>query len=445
MQIYYFLGIGGIGMSALARYYHRLGYKVSGYDHAETSLTKELISEGIEVHYDDNPDKIPQNPNLVIYTPAVPKETKEFQHIIQKQFPLKKRSEVLGEITRRKTCIAVAGSHGKTTVSTLIAHLLNESRLGCNALLGGISKNFNSNILVNPESPYVVVEADEFDRSFLQLYPYYTVITSADPDHLDIYENHGKILEAFSTFANQTQQEGTLFIKRGIPLTINDSIRYFTYSFDDVSSDFYVWNVRVYKGSYFFDLRHPNGTLFDLKLNYPGLHNIENSVAAIAVAMQCGLEEAEIRKGLQTFAGVKRRFDYRIKTPDFIYIDDYAHHPKEIEMCIKSVRNLYPSKRITGVFQPHLYSRTRDFADEFARALELLDEVILLDIYPAREQPIKGIDSKFLLTKINKMDKYLATKEQLTDLLKALNPEVLLTLGAGDIDKLVASIEKEFS
>ena len=443
-KTYYFIGIGGIGMSALARYFHHTGNKVSGYDRTPTELTNELIAEGIEVFFEENISHITPDTDMVIYTPAIPHDSIELNYAKEKQIPLKKRSEVLGELASLKKCIAVAGSHGKTTVSSLIAHLLNTSKIGCSAFLGGISKNLNSNVLINSQSDYLVVEADEYDKSFLALYPYYTVITSADADHLDIYETHDNLYRNFNLFANQTQPEGKLFAKLGLGFDINPDIQKVTYSLDGLSADYYVWNLRVYKGRYFFDLHIEDNVLYDIEFNYPGLHNIENAVVASVVALECGVSEEELREGLKTFQGVKRRFDYRIQRDDLVFIDDYAHHPNELKAIIESVRHLYPNKKITGIFQPHLYSRTRDFGDEFARVLETLDEVVLLDIYPAREESIPGITSKWLLMKINKMDKYLTVKEDLTGLLEALYPEIILTLGAGDIDKLVAPIEDAF-
>lgn len=443
-KTYYFIGIGGIGMSALARYFYRLGNKVSGYDRMPTELTNELIAEGIEVFFEEDISHITPDTDMVIYTPAIPHDSIELNYAKEKLIPIKKRSEVLGDLASQKKCIAVAGSHGKTTVSSLIAHLLNSSKIGCSAFLGGISKNLNSNVLINPQSDYLVVEADEYDKSFLALYPYYTVITSTDADHLDIYETHENLHYNFNLFANQTQPEGKLFAKLGLGFDINPDIQKATYALSDMNADYYIWNLRVYKGRYYFDLHIEDKVLYDIEFDYPGLHNIENAVVASAIALECGVSEEELREGLKTFTGVKRRFDYRIQRDDLVFIDDYAHHPNELKAIIESVKHLYPGKKVTGIFQPHLYSRTKDFGDEFARVLEMLDEVVLLDIYPAREEPIPGITSKWLLMKINKMDKYLTPKEELVNLLEALYPEIILTLGAGDIDKLVSPIEKAF-
>ena len=457
---YYFLGIGGIGMSALARFFKLGGHTVSGYDRTESPLTKQLESEGIAIHYEDNPDLIPQNIDLVIYTPAVPKETREFQHIEKIGIPMEKRSQMLGELTRGKKCIGVAGSHGKTTTSAMIAHLLNKSDIGCSAFLGGIAKNFDSNLLVNNDSEYVVVEADEYDRSFLQLHPYYSVITATDPDHLDIYGTHEKLIEAFQQYANQTSPEGALFLKEGLAehghhhdeedeeeghdhhLHISEEIKCHSYSARSIEADYYAINVRNYNGNIFFDLRTPDKVLYDIELQNSCLYNVENAVAAAAVALTCGLDEYQLRNGLKTFAGIRRRFDIRVKNKDIVYIDDYAHHPKEISATIESIKYLYPDKRIVGVFQPHLYTRTRDLADEFVEALKPLDEIILMPIYPAREKPIPGVSSGMILRKMETMNKYLCSAEQVPDLVEALCPDIVVTMGAGDIDRLVPVLEQ---
>ena len=443
-KTYYFLGIGGIGMSAIARYFKTMGHEVSGYDRTCTPLTQALESEGIGVHYEVDTDKIPANPDMVIYTPAIPDDNEELVFVRNRNFPLKKRAEVLGLLTEGKKCIAVAGSHGKTTTSGLIAHILSNSAIGCSAFLGGISKNFGSNFVINHKSKYVVVEADEYDRSFLQLHPHFSVITSADPDHLDIYGTHENLLAAFSQFANQTQHGGKIFLKDTLCFEIDGEIARATYSFNNVESAYYAWNVRSSRGHYYFDLHTPERIFFDMELVGSPLYNIENAVAAGAVALSCGVSEEELRSGLRSFTGIRRRFDYHINTPNLVFIDDYAHHPHEIETCITSIKQLYPGKRIVGVFQPHLYTRTANFANEFAQSLMPLDEIVLLPIYPAREKPIPGVTSHTILHKIDKMSKYLTTKELLPELLVALCPEVLVTLGAGDIDALVPVIEKEF-
>lgn len=464
---YYFLGIGGIGMSALARYFHRQGDTVSGYDRTSSPLTEALQAEGIAVHYDDRPDQLPETIDMVVYTPAVPQDLQEFVALKERGVEMKKRSQVLGELTEGKRCIAVAGSHGKTTTSTLIAHLLSKASCGCSAFLGGISKNFNSNLVIDSKSEYIVVEADEYDRSFLQLHPYYTVITATDPDHLDIYGTHEHMLEAYLQFANQTNKEGDLFLKDGIFRTLDgeEFVEYghehhhgdddhhhehmhelthphtHTYTTHGVDADYYAINVRTYNGNLFFDLRTPDGVLFDLELDGTALFNVENAVAASAVALKCGLDQYQLRQGLKSFAGVRRRFDYRIREKELVYIDDYAHHPKEIQSTIESVRYLYPGKRIVGIFQPHLYTRTRDLADDFARVLGTLDELIMLPIYPAREMPIAGVTSSMVLRKVDSMSKYLCTPDQALELVPALCPDIVLTLGAGDIDRLVPRME----
>ncbi len=481
---YYFLGIGGIGMSALARFFHRRGDTVSGYDRTPSPLTAELEAEGIAIHYDDNPDLIPAEVDLVVYTPAVPTDTREFQALVARGVKMEKRSQMLGEVTRGKKCIAVAGSHGKTTTTTMIAHLLSgintpplsrggaqraEGYPGCSAFLGGISKNFDSNLLVNADSEYVVVEADEYDRSFLQLHPHMAVITATDPDHLDIYGTHENMMEAYLQFANQTDPDGQLFLKEGIFLTADgeEFVEYghehnhhhdheeehdhhspftfhlspLTYTARGIEADYYAINVRNYNGNLFFDLRTPDGVLYDLELDGAPLVNVENAVVASAVALSCGVDQFQLRSGLKSFAGVRRRFDYRIREKNIVYIDDYAHHPNEIASTIEAVRYLYPGKRVVGIFQPHLYSRTRDFADDFARVLQTLDEVIMMPIYPAREKPILGVTSSMVLRKMETMSKYLCTPDQVLDLVPALCPDVVLTLGAGDIDRLVPRLE----
>ena len=453
-------------MSALARFFKRRGDMVSGYDRTPSPLTEELEREGIAVHYDDNPSLIPAEIDMVVYTPAIPQDLQEFVTLRERGVKMEKRSQVLGELTRGKKCIAVAGSHGKTTTTTLIAHLLHNADCGCSAFLGGVSKNFGSNLLVNNKSEYVVVEADEYDRSFLQLHPHMAVITATDPDHLDIYGTHEAMMEAYLQFANQTDPDGRLFLKEGIFHTadgkefvefghehhhdhdghsahsahLNHS-NISTYTARGIDADYYAINVRTYNGNLFFDMRTPDGVLYDLELDGTALFNIENAVAASAVALACGLSQYQLRNGLKTFAGVRRRFDYHIREKELVYIDDYAHHPQEIASTIESVRYLYPNKRVVGIFQPHLYSRTRDFADEFAKVLQELDEIIMMPIYPAREKPILGVTSSMVLRKIPSMSKYLCTADQVLELVPALCPEVVLTLGAGDIDRLVPRLE----
>ena len=459
---YYFLGIGGIGMSALARYFHQRGDRVSGYDRTETPLTRQLVAEGIPVHYQDNPALIPDGIDLVVYTPAVPTDTAEYRYLLEKGYPIKKRSQVLGEITRGKKCIAVAGTHGKTSTSSMIAHILSHTDAGCSAFLGGVSKNFNSNVLVNNDSEYVVVEADEYDRSFLQLTPYCAVITATDADHLDIYGTRENMVEAFRQFASQIHPDGTLVLKQGLTLSPHSdhpdhhdhacphsiegvAAQTVSYTAHGIEADYYPWNVRNYNGNIFFDLRTPKGVYYDIELPNASLYNIENAVAAAAIVTTLGVNEHQLRYGLKTYAGVQRRFDYRIKRKDLIMIDDYAHHPQEIAACIESIRYLYPGKRVVGIFQPHLYSRTRDFADQFAQVLSTLDELIMLPIYPAREKPILGVTSSMILRKIDSLSKYLCTPDQAIELVPALCPDVVVTMGAGDIDRLVPRLEEALS
>ncbi|MBO4587877.1 MAG: UDP-N-acetylmuramate--L-alanine ligase [Bacteroidales bacterium] len=459
---YFFIGIGGIGMSAIARYLHLRGDQVSGYDLTPSPLTAALEKEGIEVFYEDNPELMPKNVECFVYTPAVPRDTAVFKWAEGSGRLMLKRSQMLGQLTDGKKCIAVAGTHGKTSTSTMIAHLLSKSKLGCSAFLGGISKNFQSNIVVDNKSDFVVVEADEYDRSFLQLHPYYSVITSIDPDHLDIYGDYDHLREAFLQFANQTKSDGKLFLKQGVAFSDGEehehegheheghghnlsegvSVPIISYTTSGIEADYYAWNVRTSRGNIYYDLRTPKGVIYDIELHHTSLYNVENSVVAAAVALECGLDEFELRAGLKSYEGVCRRFDFRVETKDVVYIDDYAHHPKEIAATLDSIRFLYPGKRIVGVFQPHLYSRTADFADQFAEVLSTLDEAVLLPIYPAREKPMPGVSSGMILRKMDTLSKYLVTKEQLMELIPALYPDILVTLGAGDIDRLVPQIEK---
>jgi UDP-N-acetylmuramate--alanine ligase len=439
-KTYYFIGIGGIGMSAIARYLNNNGHKVYGYDRTQTQLSIQLEQEGMNISYEDDPTCLPSNIDLVIYTPAIPKDNKILQEVINRGLRLEKRAIALSEIIKDKKVVAISGTHGKTTTLGLLAHLLHNSKIGCSAFLGGIANNYSTNMLCNEKSEYVVVEADEYDRSFLQLRPYIAAITSISPDHLDIYQNRDNLEQAFTQFANQTNKNGRIFLKKEVSIETNTDITTNTYSLTNIESDYYAWNLRVSNGSYYFDYHTPEKIYYDMQMTYPGIHNIENAILALSIALTLGVSEYELRSALKSFKGMKRRFDLKFKTAETIYYDDYAHHPEEIEATITSLRHLYPNKRICGIFQPHLYSRTKDFADEFAKALEELDDIILLPIYPAREEPIPGITSKTILHKINKMDKYHVTKEQLFPLLSALQPQLLVTLGAGDIDQLIEPI-----
>ncbi|MGC9373973.1 MAG: UDP-N-acetylmuramate--L-alanine ligase [Bacteroidales bacterium] len=445
----YFLGIGGIGMSAIARYFNALGKRVGGYDKVSRPITDKLQREGISVNFTDNVESIPEHfknkeNTLVIITPAVPTSNHQLNYFIAQGFFIKKRSEVLGIITNSKNCIAIAGTHGKTTITTMVSYFMQQSRIGCNAFLGGISKNFNTNLVVNPDSDMMVVEADEFDRSFLHLQPQSAIISAIDADHLDIYKSKNFVNEAFEQFIQQIKPNGTLIIKSGIEVEITrDDIHICTYSLND-KSDFKAENIRIDNGLYVFDFVSKHIVIPNLKLGLPGRINVENAVAAIAMAYLNGAHQDEIYNAVPKFKGIERRFDYQICRKDFVYIDDYAHHPEELKAVILSVNELFKDKKVTGIFQPHLYSRTRDFADEFAQSLDLLDEIILLDIYPAREEPIPGITSEIIFNKIKKSKKFLCTKNNVLKILKERNPEVLLTLGAGDIDEIVKPIKEMF-
>jgi UDP-N-acetylmuramate--alanine ligase len=447
IQNIYFLGIGGIGMSALARYFKAKGNRVAGYDRTPTRLTEQLAGEGIEIHFEDSADLIPPefrsvNDTMVILTPAIPTDHHELAFFRENQFHILKRSEVLGHITRNYKTIAVAGTHGKTTVSTMIAHIMAQSGTGCNAFLGGISKNFNSNLVLHPHSNWAVTEADEYDRSFLRLFPYFGVVTAMDPDHLDIYNSINFLHEAFNMFIGQIDRKGYLLIKHGLkPDKLKVPSKVYTYSLND-TSDFRADKIHLKNGRYHFDLQCKEFTIQDLSIDHPGLVNVENAVAAASVAALLGIDHQKIRHALGSFSGIQRRFDYQIKTKDIVYIDDYAHHPKEIEATLHSVRELYPDKKITGIFQPHLFSRTRDLAEGFAKSLSLLDRLILLDIYPAREAAIEGVSSELIYRDVDIRDKIMCNKDQLLETLQHLKIEVLVTLGAGDIDKYVIPIKQ---
>ncbi len=441
----YFLGIGGIGMSALARYYRYYGCKVYGYDRVETPLTRQLVSEGISIHYTDDPSAIPavfgKYPRRcrVIYTPAIPQGHKELTWFKEAGFPLLKRAAALGDITRSKMGVAIAGTHGKTTISTITAHLLTESPLGCDAFLGGISKNYDTNLLLNESSAYVVVEADEFDRSFLQLSPYIALISSTDADHLDIYGTHQSVKEAFSDFANRLVPGGILVVKEGAEVLLPKNHACYTYSLQNAQTHFYARNLRIEEGVSVAEFITPWGSIGEVRLGVPGWVNMENAVGASAVALLLGVDSDCLKRALSSFCGVKRRFDLQLKGP-VVYIDDYAHHPEELRFTIESVRAHYPGRRITAIFQPHLFSRTASFAEGFASSLSLLDTLVLLDIYPARELPIEGVTSSVIFDKVTIPDKYLVSKSEVMPWLATHDPDVLITFGAGDIDTLVQPI-----
>ncbi|MFZ4522125.1 MAG: UDP-N-acetylmuramate--L-alanine ligase [Bacteroidales bacterium] len=455
----YLLGIGGIGMSALARYFSLMGASVSGYDKTQTPLTDEMIREGMKIHFTEDIGQLPANPGLVIYTPAIPEEHAEFRYFREHGIPMKKRAEVLGMISRDYLTIAVAGTHGKTTTSTMIAHILRTAEADMMAFLGGISKNYQTNFLARPAQPiesgkqseaallpWCVVEADEYDRSFLQLTPHIAVITSADEDHLDIYHNYEELKRAFSRFTSKIGPGGSLIMKAGTPVKPINRTNYDVTDYAiSAGAHYHADNIRVEDGLFHFDFIHPAGTLCDLVLGVPGKFNLENAVAALAVGHLLGIGEEHLRTAMQTYKSVLRRLDFRVRNADRVYIDDYAHHPEELRASISAVRDLYPGKKITGVFQPHLYSRTRDLADGFARSLELLDELILLEIYPAREEPIEGVTSQMLLDRVNLKFKKLVQKEDLLQEIRNGRPQVLLTLGAGDIDRFVEPITELLS
>lgn len=437
----YFIGIGGIGMSAIARYYHQKGLKVTGYDKTPSELTLALENEGIEVHYEDNIDFIPKDVEntLVVYTPAVPKDMGELVYVQEKGYRVIKRSRTLGEIAQGQRCLAVAGTHGKTTTSTLLAHIFQDSEEGCSAFLGGISKNHDTNLLVS-ENNTIVAEADEFDRSFLQLFPEIAVITSMDADHLDIYSDISNMHEAFKAFASQVS--GTVITKLGLPICQEDTkAEILRYSYDDSKADFFAGNITVDECGYFtFDLHWPGGIIKDCKVGIPGWINVENAVAASAIALTYGLDPEKVKAALASFQGVKRRFDIHLNTPQCSYIDDYAHHPKEIAAAVSSMREIFPGRRLTAIFQPHLYTRTRDFADEFAQALSQVDKLILLDIYPAREEPIPGVTSEIIFSNVTIKEKVLLNKEELMDYLQNEPVDTLITFGAGNIDRYIKPI-----
>lgn len=438
----YFIGIGGIGMSALARYFHSLGKKVAGYDKTPSPVTAALSSTGIDVHFDDNPEVIPdtyrdRESTLVVYTPAVPKAHKELTYFREQHFTVMKRAAVLGEITANSFCFAVAGTHGKTTTSCILTHLLYCAEVPLTAFLGGISEDFGSNY-IGSGTDNTVVEADEYDRSFLHLSPDIACVTSMDADHLDIYGDGVSLEKAFEEFVQRVKPGGKVVIRNGLPLTG------ITYGIDD-NSDYCIKNLNIEKGAYVFDLYTPTETLKGVRFNQPGRHNLLNGLAAFAMAELSGPASAVLANSLGTFKGVKRRFSYQIIKDDFVFIDDYAHHPAEIDAVYKAIREMHPNRGITVVFQPHLYSRTRDFGGEFAKSLSQFDRILLLDIYPAREVPIEGITSQWLLDQIENPHKEVVKKEELFAEITKENTDVLVTMGAGDIGLEVSKLKTEFS
>lgn len=443
IQNVYLVGIGGIGMSGLARYFKNRGCEVAGYDKTETILTNELVTEGIPVSYIDDASFIPETflvhdpSTLIIYTPAIPQDSEILNYFIEQDFILRKRAQVLGIISESSFTIGVAGTHGKTTTSTIIAHLLKHSGYDCSAFLGGISTNYQSNILFGKNN-VMVVEADEFDRSFLTLHPDIAIVTSMDADHLDIYGDKNHIEESFRLYASQVKRGGKLIFKYNLPIQKNG----ITYGVNSTSADYTAHNIRIQNGKYVFDFKNGSVEFKDMSLGLPGLHNVENATAAIIVGLLLQISEEKIRAALATFAGVKRRFEYIVQNEKMVYIDDYAHHPEELRACINSVRQMYPSKKLTVIFQPHLFSRTKDFAQEFSEVLSLADQLIVMDIYPARELPIAGVDANLILNQVSIANKQLASKENLMEKLANMDIELLLTVGAGDIDTMVKPIQE---
>lgn len=437
----YFLGIGGIGMSALARYFRAKGKIVHGYDRVPTELTAELQREGMFIHFEDDPAAIPWDIDLVIYTPAIPADLNEFAILKKSGVPMMKRSQAIGWITENRFTIAVAGSHGKTSISSMIAHIFMSAGMPVTTLIGGISRNYQSNYISSGKEDIMVVEADEFDRSFLELHPDIAVISAMDPDHLDIYGTGEEMVRSFNDFAGNIKPNGILFIRKGLTITTSPDIRRFEYAADE-EADFKGFNLRIENSMQLFNMYSAKLNWPDISLKIPGRHNVENALAAIAVSSEAGIGLEKIMEAVRSFSGVRRRFDIRIQKDDVVYIDDYAHHPEELKAFITAVRELYPAKSITGLFQPHLYSRTRDFAAGFAESLDLLDEIWLLDIYPAREKPIPGVTASLILNRIRNQNKCLLTRHEVFRRLSDLKPEVFLTMGAGDIDQLVKPVGK---
>lgn len=444
----YFIGIGGIGMSAIARFFLSRETPVGGYDHTPSVLTERLKAEGAHVIYDDDPDEISpvfKNPRntLVVYTPAIPSDNKVLGYFNNMAFDVEKRAQVLGALTRAYRGLCVAGTHGKTTTSTMAAHIIHQSHVGCNAFLGGISKNYGTNYLLSSSSPYVVIEADEYDRSFHWLTPYASVITAVDADHLDVYGTHEAYIESFEKYTSLIRKGGALVVhnKLGMKPQLKDGVRLFDYGVSE--GNFHAENIRIGNGRIMFDFVSPFGNINNIDLGVPVYVNIENGIAAMALAQIAGVSPEDIREGMRTFSGVERRFDFKIKTDKIVLVSDYAHHPKEIEQCIKSVRKVFDRRKVSVIFQPHLYSRTRDFYKEFAQSLALLDEVILTEIYPARERLIPGVTSRLIYDELRPdMKKRLIRKDEVLDVIRSSDIDVLIILGAGDLDTLTPEIEK---
>ena len=446
MKAVYFIGIGGIGMSAIARYFLNQGITVGGYDRTPSSLTRALEAEGAQIHYTDDISLIPtpcrdKAETLVIYTPAIPTDHSELQYFRSNGYDLQKRAQVLGTLTRTLKGLCVAGTHGKTTTSSMAAHILHQSHIDCNAFLGGITKNYGTNYILSKESPYVVIEADEFDRSFHWLSPWASVITSTDADHLDIYGTEQAYLESFSKYSSLIQPQGYLILHTGLKMLPDTQLGVTTYTYSRDEGQFHAKNIKIGDGRITFDLVSPLGDIPNIELGVPVAVNIENGIAAMALAQIAGATPDEIRQGMLTFAGVDRRFDFHIRRSDMAYLSDYAHHPAEIRQSILSIKQLYQGRRIRAIFQPHLYTRTRDFYSQFADALSLLDDVVIMDIYPAREQPIPGVTSDLIYDNLRSgIKKQKCSKEQLLDIVRQKDYDVLVTLGAGDIEDYATQI-----
>jgi UDP-N-acetylmuramate--alanine ligase len=445
IQRIYFIGIGGIGMSALARYFNTQGVKVSGYDKTPTPLTDDLVKEGIQIHFEDDLAQIDKEATVIVYTPAIPADHKELNFYRDNGYNVVKRSDVLQWVTENAFTIGIAGTHGKTTTTSMTAHILRHTGYGCNAFLGGIASNYGTNFWSH-EKNVVVVEADEYDRSFLKLAPNVAVVTAVDPDHLDIYGTAEEVLKAFGQYTDKIKPNGVLIQKYGTVFPVNAANKeVFTYSYNEHKASFHTSDLKVIEGSYHFDLVHPKGILKDVVLNMGGLHNVENATAAIAIALQLGIDENKIKDAVASFQGVKRRFEFKIKTANKVLIDDYAHHPEELNALISGVRSLYPNEKMVLVFQPHLYSRTQDQAAGFIEVLSKADEVILLPIYPARELPIPGVSSDILLDKMTVAKKTVMSKEQLFEWAANTQDKLIVMAGAGDIDACITKVKEIFS
>lgn len=451
-KLYYFLGIGGIGMSALARFFKHHGKEVYGYDKTATALTDQLQEEGIICYFNEDTERLKKllqrfraEEVLVIYTPAIPKEHVEYLYLQSaSDYLLLKRSQVLGAITAAYRTIAIAGTHGKTTTTTLVTHILKSAGINCYSFMGGISRNYNTNLLLgntNDPDAFIVVEADEYDRSFLTLSPYIALITSVDADHLDIYGDKDAVKESYLLFSEKVKSDGILIVKKNVDNELTLTNKRLIYSLN-LNTEYCADSITIEDAQFTYNIKSPVEPINGVVNGLPGIHNVENAIAAVCIAQQLGIKGEQIKAALRSFTGVKRRFDYRVKTDRCIYIDDYAHHPEELKACIQSVRRLYPGKKLTGIFQPHLFSRTRDFADEFAVALDELDVCVLLEIYPAREKPIEGITSEWLIGKMKLAEKQVLSKQEVLKYVSEHKPELLLTMGAGDIDTLVSPLEK---